>query len=105
MPLPAPTCCCAPPFLLSPEQALPYREHLLGVGLDSAEQGYPPSLFTDVFAEASKHGLRLMAHAGERGGGQPPAGHRGACGGGDGVRMWAMRGWTLGLVYTARWLM
>lgn len=47
-------------------QALPFREHLLGVGLDSAEKGFPPSLFTDVFEEAGKHGLRRMAHAGGR---------------------------------------
>lgn len=43
---------------------------LLGVGLDSAEAGYPPSLFAEVYAEARKLGLRLVAHAGEEG---PPA--------------------------------
>lgn len=43
---------------------------LLGVGLDSAELGYPPSLFADVFAEARALGLRTVAHAGEEG---PPA--------------------------------
>lgn len=43
---------------------------LLGVGLDSAEVGYPPSLFVDVFARARELGLRCVAHAGEEG---PPA--------------------------------
>ncbi|MGW0044633.1 adenosine deaminase [Rhodococcus sp. NPDC003348] len=40
---------------------------LLGVGLDSAEVGYPPSLFTDVFARARAAGLHVVAHAGEEG--------------------------------------
>lgn len=45
-----------------------HRAHeLLGVGLDSAEAGYPPSLFTEVYAEASALGLHLVAHAGEEG--------------------------------------
>jgi adenosine deaminase len=43
---------------------------LLGVGLDSAEVGYPPSLFEDVFARARDLGLHVVAHAGEEG---PPA--------------------------------
>ena len=40
---------------------------LLGVGLDSAEMGYPPSLFAEVFAAAGAAGLRLVSHAGEEG--------------------------------------
>lgn len=40
---------------------------LLGVGLDSAEVGYPPSLFTGVFAQARDLGLHAVAHAGEEG--------------------------------------
>jgi len=52
-------------------RAVRHRAHeLLGVGLDSAEAGYPPSLFAEVFAEARELGLRLVAHAGEEG---PPA--------------------------------
>jgi adenosine deaminase len=43
---------------------------LLGVGLDSAEVGYPPSLFVDVFDRAAELGLHRVAHAGEEG---PPA--------------------------------
>ncbi len=42
-------------------------DDLLAVGLDSAENGYPPSLFADVFAAARSGGLRAVAHAGEEG--------------------------------------
>jgi adenosine deaminase len=48
--------------------ALPFREHFVGVGLDSAEVGYPPSLFRDVYAMAAAEGLHRVAHAGEEGG-------------------------------------
>ncbi len=47
---------------------LPYREHIIGVGLDSTEIGYPPALFADVYARARAEGLHLVAHAGEEGG-------------------------------------
>ena len=40
---------------------------LIGVGLDSAEVGYPPSLFAEVFATARALGLHCVAHAGEEG--------------------------------------
>jgi adenosine deaminase len=52
------------------EQALPYREHFVGVGLDSSERGHPPEKFAQVFARCRALGLRLVAHAGEEG---PPA--------------------------------
>ncbi len=52
------------------EAALPHRERLLGVGLDSSEVGHPPEQFADVFACAREAGLRAVAHAGEEG---PPA--------------------------------
>jgi adenine deaminase len=52
------------------EQALPHRQHLLGVGLDSSEQGHPPEKFARVFARCAELGLNLVAHAGEEG---PPA--------------------------------
>jgi len=52
------------------EQALPWREHFVGVGLDSSERGHPPSKFQRVFARAAELGLHLVAHAGEEG---PPA--------------------------------
>jgi adenosine deaminase len=50
------------------EAALPYREHLLGIGLDSSEVGFPPSLFRDVYERAAAEGLRRVAHAGEEAG-------------------------------------
>jgi adenosine deaminase len=40
---------------------------LIGVGLDSAEVGYPPSLFTAVYQRARELGLHTVAHAGEEG--------------------------------------
>ena len=52
------------------EQALPYKDKLIAVGLDSAEMGHPPSKFIHVFHEAEKAGLLTCAHAGEEG---PPA--------------------------------
>jgi len=47
---------------------LPYRDDIIGVGLDSTEIGYPPELFADVYARAAAEGLHLVAHAGEEGG-------------------------------------
>ncbi|RYE73334.1 MAG: adenosine deaminase, partial [Oxalobacteraceae bacterium] len=52
------------------EQALPYRDKLIGVGLDSSELGHPPEKFARVFARARQFGLHLVAHAGEEG---PPS--------------------------------
>jgi adenosine deaminase len=52
------------------EQALPYREKILGIGLDSSERGHPPEKFARVFARCRELGFRLVAHAGEEG---PPA--------------------------------
>lgn len=40
---------------------------LLGIGLDSAEVGHPPSLFTEVYDRARAEGLHVVAHAGEEG--------------------------------------
>ena len=47
---------------------LPFRDTFIGVGLDSAEVGYPPALFAEVYRRAAAEGLRLVAHAGEEGG-------------------------------------
>ena len=47
---------------------LPFRERIIGVGLDSTEIGFPPELFSDVYARAAAEGLHLVAHAGEEGG-------------------------------------
>ena len=52
------------------EEALPWREHFIGVGLDSSEVGHPPEKFARVFARARALGLHAVAHAGEEG---PPA--------------------------------
>jgi adenosine deaminase len=40
---------------------------LVGLGLDSAEVGYPPRLFRTVFERAAQAGLHRVAHAGEEG--------------------------------------
>ena len=46
-------------------QALPYKDRFIAVGLDSSEVGNPPSLFSRAYAEAARHGLRAVAHAGK----------------------------------------
>jgi adenine deaminase len=46
---------------------LAHRTVIDGVGLDSTEYGYPPSLFAGVFARARAAGLHVVAHAGEEG--------------------------------------
>ncbi len=48
-------------------RALPYKEWIVGVGLDSSEVGHPPDDFRAVFEEAGRHGFRKVAHAGEEG--------------------------------------
>jgi adenosine deaminase len=49
------------------EAALPHRERIIAVGLDSAEVGNPPSKFTAVFDRARAEGFLTVAHAGEEG--------------------------------------
>lgn len=49
------------------EQALPYRDAFIGVGLDSSEVGHPPQKFERVFGRCRALGLRIVAHAGEEG--------------------------------------
>jgi adenosine deaminase len=49
------------------EQALPFRQAFIAVGLDSSELGHPPSKFARVFAKARSEGLLAVAHAGEEG--------------------------------------
>jgi adenosine deaminase len=49
------------------KQAIPYKEHIVGVGLDSSEQGHPPEKFARVFEMAREHGFLTVAHAGEEG--------------------------------------
>lgn len=52
------------------EEALPFKEKLAAVGLDSGEAGNPPSKFAAVFTRARNEGLLAVAHAGEEG---PPS--------------------------------
>ena len=52
------------------EQALPFQNQIVGIGLDSGELGNPPEKFARVFARCRALGFRLVAHAGEEG---PPA--------------------------------
>jgi adenine deaminase len=47
--------------------AFPYKDRILGVGLDSSELGHPPAKFARVFRRARDEGFRLTAHAGEEG--------------------------------------
>jgi adenine deaminase len=49
------------------EQALPFRDRIIGVGLDSGERGNPPEKFAHVYARCRELGLHLVAHAGEEG--------------------------------------
>jgi len=53
------------------ELAKPFLANIHGVGLDSSELNNPPEKFTEVFSQAQKMGLKLVAHAGEEG----PAGY------------------------------
>jgi adenine deaminase len=52
------------------EEALPHKDAIAGVGLDSSELGHPPAKFADAFARARREGLIAVAHAGEEG---PPS--------------------------------
>ncbi len=49
------------------EQAMPYKDWIKAVGLDSSEVGNPPSKFERVFAKAREEGFLTVAHAGEEG--------------------------------------
>lgn len=49
------------------DEALPFLDRIDGVGLDSSENGHPPSKFERVFARARALGLNIVAHAGEEG--------------------------------------
>jgi adenine deaminase len=53
------------------DAALPFKDRIVGVGLDSSEKGNPPSKFRHVFRRARDAGFFLTAHAGEEG----PAGY------------------------------
>lgn len=57
------------------EKALPFKEWITAVGLDSSEKGNHPEKFERVFRKAREHGFLTVAHAGEEG---PPEYVRGA---------------------------
>jgi hypothetical protein len=46
------------------QAALPYRQHFIGVGLDSGERGNPPEKFATVFAQCRALGLHDLALVG-----------------------------------------
>ena len=49
------------------EQALKYKNKIVGVGLDSSELGNPPKKFEKLFQKARDEGFLTVAHAGEEG--------------------------------------
>jgi len=49
------------------DQALPHKDKIIAVGLDSSERDQPPSKFKNVFRRAREAGFSLVAHAGEEG--------------------------------------
>jgi len=49
------------------EEALPFKEKISCIGLDSSEKGNPPSKFKNVFEASIKEGFIPVAHAGEEG--------------------------------------
>jgi adenine deaminase len=49
------------------EEALPFRDRFIGVGLDSSEAGHPPEKYARLFRRCRELGLRRVAHAGEEG--------------------------------------
>ena len=49
------------------DEAMPYRDRIAAVGLDSTELGHPPRKFERVFRKAREAGFRTVAHAGEEG--------------------------------------
>ena len=52
------------------EEAMPFIDQVIGVGLDSGEVGNPPEQFAEAYRLAREAGLHAVAHAGEEG---PPA--------------------------------
>ncbi len=47
--------------------ALPFKDKIIVVGLDSSEKGNPPGKFRKVFKKALEEGFLTVAHAGEEG--------------------------------------
>ena len=53
--------------MITLDRAMPYRERIHGVGLDSGEKGNPPSKFKRLFRRCRGYELPVVAHAGEEG--------------------------------------
>jgi adenosine deaminase len=49
------------------DMALPYKDKIIGVGIDSSEIGNPPRKFEKLFKRAIEEGFLTVAHAGEEG--------------------------------------
>ncbi len=49
------------------QAAMPFKDRIVAVGLDSAEVGHPPEKFRAVFHRAREAGFGAVAHAGEEG--------------------------------------
>ena len=49
------------------EKALPWKQWIAGIGLDSSERGNPPEKFKNLFERAHQEGFMTVAHAGEEG--------------------------------------
>ncbi len=49
------------------EQAQPFKDWIIAVGLDSSEKNRPPALFEKVYQQAHAEGYLTVAHAGEEG--------------------------------------
>ena len=49
------------------DEALPWRDRFIGVGLDSSEKGHPPRKFERVFARARGLGLQRSPMPARRG--------------------------------------
>lgn len=43
------------------------RGHVIGIGLDSSENGFPPEIFAKIYQRSKALGVRRTAHAGEEG--------------------------------------
>jgi adenosine deaminase len=43
------------------DAAMPYRDMIVGIGLDSDELDRPPSIFQEVFVRAKADGFKLTA--------------------------------------------
>lgn len=58
---------CVSTFNLPDIQASYKRGDIIGIGLDSSENGFPPETFKEIYQGAKVLGLRRTAHAGEEG--------------------------------------